>query len=99
MESEVRKSIPDLPSSTEITRLARSPSAFLNHLSNMSTDNPSASDIETSLEIPAPRAGSTTIDVPSPAEGLTRDLDHPKRAASKYPSPAGGSPSGDPGLN
>ena len=35
MESEVRSSIPDLPSSADIARLARSPSALLNHLSNM----------------------------------------------------------------
>ncbi|HWE66578.1 MAG TPA: twin-arginine translocase TatA/TatE family subunit [Acidimicrobiales bacterium] len=38
METEVRSSIPDLPSSTDIARLARSPSALLNHLSNMGTD-------------------------------------------------------------
>jgi sec-independent protein translocase protein TatB len=38
MESEVRSSIPDLPSSTDIARLARSPSALLDHLSNMGTD-------------------------------------------------------------
>jgi len=35
METEVRSSIPDLPSTNEIARLARSPSALLNHLSNM----------------------------------------------------------------
>jgi sec-independent protein translocase protein TatB len=35
METEVRSSIPDLPSTTDIARLARSPSALLNHLSNM----------------------------------------------------------------
>jgi sec-independent protein translocase protein TatB len=35
MEAEVRSSIPDLPSTTDIARLARSPSALLNHLSNM----------------------------------------------------------------
>src|SRR5580698_3359468 len=35
METEVRSSIPDLPSSHEIARLARSPSALLTHLSNM----------------------------------------------------------------
>jgi TatA/E family protein of Tat protein translocase len=38
MESEVRSSIPDLPSSADIARLARSPSALLNHLSNMAPD-------------------------------------------------------------
>ncbi len=36
MESEVRDSMPDLPSTTEIARLARSPTALLNHLSSMS---------------------------------------------------------------
>lgn len=35
MESEVRSSMPDLPSTTDIARLARSPSALLNHLSNL----------------------------------------------------------------
>src|ERR1700678_4822701 len=38
MESEVRNTLPDLPPTPEIARLARSPSALLNHLSNMSTD-------------------------------------------------------------
>ena len=38
MESEVRNTMPDLPSTSEIARLARSPSALLNHLSNMSSD-------------------------------------------------------------
>ncbi|HWD55096.1 MAG TPA: twin-arginine translocase TatA/TatE family subunit [Acidimicrobiales bacterium] len=38
MESEVRSSMPDLPPTSEIARLARSPSALLNHLSSMSTD-------------------------------------------------------------
>jgi sec-independent protein translocase protein TatB len=38
MESEVRNSIPDLPSSTDIARLARSPTALLNHLSTMAPD-------------------------------------------------------------
>jgi sec-independent protein translocase protein TatB len=38
MESEVRNTMPDLPPTSEIARLARSPSALLNHLSNMSDD-------------------------------------------------------------
>jgi len=38
MESEVRSSMPDLPPTSEIARLARSPSALLNHLSTMSED-------------------------------------------------------------
>jgi sec-independent protein translocase protein TatB len=38
METEVRSSMPDLPPTAEIARLARSPSALLDHLSNMSSD-------------------------------------------------------------
>src|SRR6202034_850963 len=38
MESEVRNTMPDLPPTSEIARLARSPSALLHHLSNMSSD-------------------------------------------------------------
>src|SRR5580704_11501679 len=36
METEVRSTMPDLPPSHEIARLARSPSALLNKLSSMS---------------------------------------------------------------
>ena len=36
MESEVRSTMPDLPPTSEIARLARSPSALLHHLSTMS---------------------------------------------------------------
>jgi sec-independent protein translocase protein TatB len=39
MESEVRNTMPDLPPTSEIARLARSPSALLNHLSNMSSED------------------------------------------------------------
>src|ERR1700678_3843763 len=35
MEQEGRETIPDLPSTTEIARLARSPVAFLNQLADM----------------------------------------------------------------
>lgn len=38
MEAEVRNTMPDLPPTSEIARLARSPSALLNHLSTMSSD-------------------------------------------------------------
>ena len=42
MESEVRSTLPDLPSTSEIARLARSPSALLNHLSSMSENEEQA---------------------------------------------------------
>jgi sec-independent protein translocase protein TatB len=44
MESEVRSNMPDLPSTSEIARLARSPSALLNHLSNMADDGEDADE-------------------------------------------------------
>jgi sec-independent protein translocase protein TatB len=40
METEVRSSIPDLPSTTDIARMARSPTALLNHLSNLAPEGP-----------------------------------------------------------
>ncbi len=46
METEVRSSMPDLPSTTEIARLARSPSALLDHLSNMGTDEADDDPVE-----------------------------------------------------
>jgi sec-independent protein translocase protein TatB len=39
MEAEVRNTMPDLPPTSEIARLARSPSALLNHLSSMSSED------------------------------------------------------------
>ena len=39
MESEVRSSMPDLPPTSEIARLARSPSALLHHLSTMAPED------------------------------------------------------------
>lgn len=57
METEVRSSIPDLPSSTDIARLARSPSALLNHLSNMSADgadNPPTTATDPSVPVSSP---------------------------------------------
>ncbi len=86
MESEVRSSIPDLPSSTDIARLARSPSALLNHLSNMGPDGGSDGDgagtgagtDETTNDPNAAETNTpnvtveTTID-PSPFESSTPD--------------------------
>src|ERR1700728_4140875 len=56
MESEVRNTMPDLPPTSEIARLARSPSALLNHLSNMSSDEEEKPD--GSFEPPTPAAAN-----------------------------------------
>ncbi len=74
MESEVRNTMPDLPSTSEIARLARSPSALLNHLSNMS-DTPSANgDAESSTN------GDGTVD---PSAGGARTATPATTAAGR----------------
>jgi sec-independent protein translocase protein TatB len=72
MESEVRSSIPDLPSSADIARLARSPSALLNHLSSMDADPSStASTVSTdSISADSPTV-SISPDSPTSANGAT----------------------------
>jgi sec-independent protein translocase protein TatB len=44
MESEVRSSVPDLPPTSEIARLARSPSALLAHLSTLPSEDDESPD-------------------------------------------------------
>ena len=56
MESEVRNTMPDLPPTSEIARLARSPSALLNHLSNMSSDEDAGRVVRSHRRCP-PRTG------------------------------------------
>jgi sec-independent protein translocase protein TatB len=60
MESEVRSSIPDLPSSAEIARLARSPSALLDHLSKMDGDKDSTASTVAPTAPTAPTVASTS---------------------------------------
>lgn len=81
MESEVRKTVPDLPSSVELARLARSPGALLDHLGSMAADkHPSGRSI-------APDNMSADKDLPDlyDPDGLTTldgagTLDYPIRA-------------------
>jgi sec-independent protein translocase protein TatB len=95
METEVRSSIPDLPSTTDIARLARSPSALLTHLSNMGPDAGSGSASDTASADPNAAETNTpnvtvetTID-PSPFESAAPITDHPSDPIA----------SGDPSLN
>jgi sec-independent protein translocase protein TatB len=60
MENEVRSSIPDLPSSTDIARLARSPTALLNHLSNMAPDGAEGAANEAANEAGDASTGDAT---------------------------------------
>jgi sec-independent protein translocase protein TatB len=103
MEAEVRNTMPDLPPTSEIARLARSPSALLNHLSNLSPDEepdgsfqPPVAQGESAkdLTVPAPPAPSAA---PNPPEAT------PPRSAETTPATPNRSPEaivpGDPSLN
>jgi Sec-independent protein translocase protein TatA len=59
MESEVRNTMPDLPPTSEIARLARSPSALLHHLSTMSDEDEDKRDGEAPDGSFAPPGGAT----------------------------------------
>ena len=95
MEAEIRSSMPDLPSTAEIARLARSPYALLDHLSTMSSDadgtkaTPEATPHQTQGENAAP---TVVVDI------TTRDM------VSGLPAPVGvhrvaPASAVDPGLN
>jgi sec-independent protein translocase protein TatB len=89
METEVRGSIPDLPSTTDIARLARSPSALLNHLSTMDGKGEDAT---------AEAADGATPETP-PAPGTTSI---PRTRPMTPPAPMRPSDdvvTGDPSLN
>jgi sec-independent protein translocase protein TatB len=66
METEVRSSIPDLPSSSDIARLARSPSALLTHLSNMGPAE-DAPDAGMDAQADSPPPPPTSAPAPTPA--------------------------------
>jgi TatA/E family protein of Tat protein translocase len=93
METEVRGSIPDLPSTTDIARLARSPSALLNHLSTMDGKGE-----DTAAEAGAGATTGATPETP-PAPGTTSI---PRTRPMTPPAPMRPSDdvvTGDPSLN
>ena len=93
METEVRGSIPDLPSTTDIARLARSPSALLNHLSTMDGKGE-----DTAAEAANGAAAGATPETP-PAPGTTSV---PRTRPMTPPAPMRPSDdvvTGDPSLN
>ena len=108
MESEVRNTMPDLPPTSEIARLARSPSALLNHLSNMSSDE----EPDGSFQPPTPVSENGTADAaagaapappaaaePEPDTGTDAPAEAapapaPKPAATPTHAPRASQPSG-----
>ena len=95
MEAEIRSSMPDLPSTAEIARLARSPHALLDHLSTMSSDTDG-----TKATAGAPRretqgeATAETMVVDVTARDMVSGLAAPVRVPRVAPVSAV-----DPGLN
>lgn len=98
MEKEVHGNIPDLPSTAEVARLVRSPSALLNHLSRMGPEGETASDAASpSAKNPDVAAGAG---IEGPIQGHSRDRE--SRHSLPQPQVSHRSPadvSGDPGLN
>jgi sec-independent protein translocase protein TatB len=92
MESEVRSSIPDLPSSAEIARLARSPSALLDHLSNMDSPPTSAEPPTAAAPTAAESTSGETPRYESPVTGV------PITPPTTVPPPIPPNPP-DPSLN
>jgi Sec-independent protein translocase protein TatA len=62
VEAEVREAIPDLPSTSEIVRIARSPVNMLNQLA----DRADARDVQGSMDAPGGAEGPATPVVASP---------------------------------
>jgi sec-independent protein translocase protein TatB len=89
MEQEVRSSMPDLPTSAEIARLARSPSALLDSLATMSPEQ------ESPL---APSVTTASPDGDATASGTERPADRARGAEAPIRVPAS-SPPADPGMN
>ena len=72
METQVRDTMPDLPDTAEIARLARSPSALLNHLSNMAPDEESDEKPDGSFQ--PPNLNGEIADAGTVPEGAAADV-------------------------
>ena len=94
MESEVRNTMPDLPPTSEIARLARSPSALLNHLSNMSTDEAPDGSFQPPTPVSengtagAPAAVADAAPASTPADAGTDAPADPAAQPAPEPAPA-----------
>jgi|ERR1035437_339069 Sec-independent protein translocase protein TatA len=84
VESEVRGALPDLPSTGDIARMARSPLSALNELADRASSATPQNDDD-----------ATTDATPSPTSSLFTPLVNPPST----PPPSTGSSSADPSLN
>ena len=98
METEVRNTMPDLPSTTEIARLARSPSALLDHLSNMGPDETTADnddgDVGDGSDGTVSQNGSGTVaeTAPAPSADVSDGRTAPSSASTASSEPASAAP-------
>jgi sec-independent protein translocase protein TatB len=83
MEAEVRSNMPDLPSTSEIARLARSPSALLDNLANM---NSSGGSLKAPLEGQPVEGGALPTRAGGVGDGamswVTADFHEPEQMSS-----------------
>jgi sec-independent protein translocase protein TatB len=93
MESEVRNTMPDLPPTSEIARLARSPSALLNHLSNMAEDD---EEPDGSFQPPTLNGSNGTADAVSGPAPAAADADVDAGATTDADAGAGAGPAQEP---
>jgi sec-independent protein translocase protein TatB len=104
METDMRRNIPDLPSTSDIVQLAKSPTALLSHLSNMSPETQS-SQTRSDLAGVWDAVGQSTEEESNPLEpaqpGDAAALPR-RRSTQSTPTSTQSTPtilSGDAGLN
>jgi TatA/E family protein of Tat protein translocase len=88
MESEVRSNLPDLPSTPDIARLAKSPTALLHHLSNVSPDGVSAGERSDLADIWDQVGQAHQIDDPPPDPRPVNDSPRPTGPPSSPTDPS-----------
>jgi sec-independent protein translocase protein TatB len=93
MEAEVRSNIPDLPSTSDIARLVRSPSALLDHLGNMASASSEpdgvAGTVNTVRPATDPVSAATSAErAPHGSDGGTTPMSWVTREYPDYARPA-----------
>jgi TatA/E family protein of Tat protein translocase len=105
IDREVRESMPDLPSSQDLARYARSPVALLNQLASFDTEplvaDPGAEPAPDTAEFPSdPGApGAETADLVTNGVAAPAPATNGHRAAPVIGVSDGSPPDGDPGMN
>jgi TatA/E family protein of Tat protein translocase len=84
IETEVRTSIPDLPSSQDVSRMVRSPTALLNHLSTLGPDDESTTTASGNSPTVASANGSLTTGTSANGESS----DHSTKSLHNDDSPS-----------